>query len=49
MAGLIGLARRGRFREGGRVLWIHTGGIPGIFAYPVTFTRLSDAEAIAGV
>jgi L-cysteate sulfo-lyase len=48
MAALIGLARRGRFRGGGPVLWVHTGGIPGIFAYPETFSRLSGEEATAG-
>ena len=43
MAGLIGLARQGRFRDGGTVVWIHTGGVPGIFAYPTTLARLSTA------
>ncbi len=42
MAGLIGLARQGRFRDGGAVVWIHTGGSPGIFAYPDTMARLSN-------
>ena len=42
MAGLIGLARRGRFREGGSVVWIHTGGSPGIFAYPTTMSRAAE-------
>ena len=41
MAGLIGLARQGRFRDGGAVVWIHTGGSPGVFAYPTTMARLS--------
>jgi L-cysteate sulfo-lyase len=41
MAGLIGLSRQGRFRSGGPVVWLHTGGIPGIFAYPATMQRLS--------
>ncbi len=41
MAGLIGLARQGRFKDGGPVVWIHTGGSPGIFAYPDTMARLS--------
>ena len=40
MAGLIGLARQGRFGTE-VVLWIHTGGVPGIFAYPETMARLS--------
>src|SRR3954454_5719052 len=38
MAGLIGLARQGRFGTGETVLWIHTGGVPGIFAYPKTIS-----------
>ncbi|HTV00986.1 MAG TPA: D-cysteine desulfhydrase [Luteitalea sp.] len=33
MAGLIGLAREGRFRDGERVLFMHTGGLPGLHAY----------------
>jgi L-cysteate sulfo-lyase len=41
MAGLIGLARQGCFGMGDTVLWIHTGGVPGIFAYPETMARLS--------
>ncbi|MBV8427102.1 MAG: D-cysteine desulfhydrase family protein [Hyphomicrobiales bacterium] len=44
MAGLIGLARSGHFREGGPVLWVHTGGSPGIFAYPATMERLSERK-----
>jgi D-cysteine desulfhydrase len=33
MAGLIGLARAGRWRPGERVLFLHTGGSPALFAY----------------
>jgi D-cysteine desulfhydrase len=33
MAGLIGLARRGHFRKGERVLFVHTGGAPALYAY----------------
>lgn len=33
MAGLIGLARAGELRAGERVLFIHTGGMPSLFAY----------------
>ncbi len=40
MAGLIGLARQGRFGAGETVVWLHTGGVPGIFAYPVTMARI---------
>jgi L-cysteate sulfo-lyase len=41
MAGLIGLARAGRFAAGGSVVWIHTGGSPAVFAYPSTAARVS--------
>jgi len=34
MAGLIGLTREGRFADDRAVIWIHTGGAPGLFAYP---------------
>ena len=33
MAGLIGLARAGRWRAGERVLFLHTGGLPSLHAY----------------
>jgi D-cysteine desulfhydrase len=33
MAGLIGLAREGFFAPGERVLFLHTGGLPSLFAY----------------
>ncbi len=33
MAGLIGLARAGDLRPGARVLFVHTGGLPSLFAY----------------
>ena len=33
LAGVIGLTREGVFRTGQRVLWIHTGGLPLVFAY----------------
>jgi D-cysteine desulfhydrase len=33
MAGLIGLAARGAFARGERVLFVHTGGMPSLFAY----------------
>lgn len=39
MAGLIGLARAGRFAGTGPVVWIHTGGVPGLFAYPEAMAR----------
>ncbi|MFZ9406945.1 MAG: D-cysteine desulfhydrase [Burkholderiaceae bacterium] len=33
MAGLIGLARMGRFKSGERVLFMHTGGLPSLHVY----------------
>lgn len=33
MAGLIGLARAGEFAPGERVLFLHTGGLPSLYAY----------------
>lgn len=33
MAGLIGMARAGELRAGERVLFLHTGGMPSLFAY----------------
>ena len=41
LAGLIGLARQGRFKPDDAVIWIHTGGSPGIFAYPTTMATAS--------
>jgi D-cysteine desulfhydrase len=43
MAGLIGLARRGELRAGERVLFMHTGGMPALFAYQDVV--LGDAAA----
>jgi D-cysteine desulfhydrase len=34
MAGLIDLVRRGFFKKDANVLFIHTGGTPGIYANP---------------
>jgi len=36
MAGLMGLARQGRLRPGEQVLFLHTGGLPSLFAYQDT-------------
>ena len=42
MAGLIGLAREGLFRPGERVLFLHTGGLPSLFAYAPTVLGEGD-------
>jgi 1-aminocyclopropane-1-carboxylate deaminase/D-cysteine desulfhydrase-like pyridoxal-dependent ACC family enzyme len=39
MAGLIGLIREGVLVRGQRVLFIHTGGTPGLFAYRGSLAR----------
>jgi len=39
MAGLIGLVRRGRFKAGEQVLFVHTGGSPALFAYQDVLSR----------
>jgi len=33
MAGLIGLSRNGNFKKGENILFVHTGGSPGLYAY----------------
>jgi len=37
MAGLIDLIRKGEFREGQNVVFLHTGGSAGLFGYPDSF------------
>jgi len=36
-AGLIDLVRKGRFREGENIVFLHTGGSVSLFAYPTSF------------
>ena len=38
-AGLIDLIRKGRFGKTENVIFLHTGGAPGLFAYRQTFER----------
>lgn len=38
MAGLIGLIRRGRLQRGEKVLFVHTGGSPALYAYESVLT-----------
>lgn len=42
MAGLIGLVRAGRFSKADVVIWLHTGGQPGLFAYPAAMARAAS-------
>ncbi len=44
MAGLIGLARARFCPRDDTVVWIHTGGAPGIFAYPDTMARAAALD-----
>ncbi|MFZ7126689.1 MAG: D-cysteine desulfhydrase [Desulfobacterales bacterium] len=44
MAGLIGLGREGYFKKGESVLFVHTGGSPGLYAY---IPALLGREAVA--
>jgi len=37
MAGLIDLVRKGRFKQGENILFLHTGGTPGLYARPELF------------
>ncbi|MFQ5996773.1 MAG: D-cysteine desulfhydrase family protein [Dehalococcoidales bacterium] len=41
MAGLIDLIKKGRFKSTDTIIFIHTGGIPALFAYHKEITRLS--------
>ena len=49
MAGLIAHVRSGRIRAGSRALFVHTGGLPAIFAYADRLGPwLSQAPAAPG-
>ena len=48
MAGLIGLVRSGRFANEDIVIWLHTGGSPGLFAYPAVMARASQSVDLHG-
>ena len=39
MSGLIDLARKGYFAKGSKVLFLHTGGSPALYAYLPTFRK----------
>jgi D-cysteine desulfhydrase len=42
MAGLIDLSRKGYFKKGENVLFVHTGGSPGLYAYQQTVLGLTE-------
>ncbi|MCF8039782.1 MAG: D-cysteine desulfhydrase [Desulfohalobiaceae bacterium] len=43
MAGFIDLSRKGFFKKGEKVLFVHTGGAPGLYAYTRTILGLEEA------
>jgi D-cysteine desulfhydrase len=46
MAGLIGMARQGAFRQDENVLFLHTGGLPSLHAFePVVLGEVKDLPA----
>ncbi|MBL8481721.1 MAG: D-cysteine desulfhydrase family protein [Rhodocyclaceae bacterium] len=47
MAGLIGLFRQGYFGAGDGVVFVHTGGAPGVFAYPELYPLYGEARELA--
>jgi L-cysteate sulfo-lyase len=44
MAGLIDLIRRGRFKAGENVVFVHTGGSAALFGYPHLFDAIAAAD-----
>ena len=49
MAGLIGLIGAGRFRPGERVVFLHSGGTPALFAYRSLFEEMAPREALTKI
>jgi L-cysteate sulfo-lyase len=45
MRGLIALIRAERFSADDTVVWVHTGGLPGLFAYPAAMNRVATTIA----
>ena len=43
LAGLIGAVRDGEITPGERIVFLHSGGLPGFFGHPATLSRSSDA------
>jgi L-cysteate sulfo-lyase len=46
-AGLIDHVRKGRFRKGERIVFLHTGGAAALFAYDAAFSGAAAAVAAA--
>jgi D-cysteine desulfhydrase len=45
MAGLIAAVRQGEIRPGRRVVFLHTGGLPGLFGHPAAMARARELLA----
>jgi D-cysteine desulfhydrase len=45
MAGLIGAVRAGDFEKTDDLVFLHTGGVPALFAYEDSFTALGEPIA----
>ena len=43
LAGLVGAVRDGEITPGERIVFLHSGGLPGFFGHPATLSRSSDA------
>ena len=44
MAGLIGLVRQGYYKKGEKVMFLHTGGLPGLLAQAAEFASVVEEE-----
>ena len=44
MAGLIDLVRKGQFKKGQNIVFIHTGGSAALFGYPAEFGQAAVAR-----
>jgi L-cysteate sulfo-lyase len=43
LAGLVGAVKDGEITPGERIVFLHSGGLPGFFGHPVTLSRSSEA------
>ena len=43
LAGLVGAVRDGEITPGERIVFLHSGGLPGFFGHPAALSRSSDA------
>ena len=43
LAGLVGAVKDGEITPGERIVFLHSGGLPGLFGHPATLSRSSGA------